>query len=185
MYALSLEDGSVVWENSLMPVWFRSATPRIVGDLIYAPSLDSMVVLDAESGSLLREKNLQIRMDVSGVSAEDDDCLYCPTAKDGVIALNQKTMGVVGRFSTAEAVLLTSPYVTAGVQTVESSPVLDGELLIFTASDGCLYVYNKKDGLLCRRISLGAPSLVAPIVTETAFYTADYDGKVKKLSRMN
>ena len=183
MYSLSLEDGSIAWENTAVPVWFRSATPRVIGDRIYAPSLDSMIVLNAETGEIVREENLQMRMDVSGAAAEDDRYLYCPTAKHGVVALDKKTLAVKMHFATAPTLLLTSPYVTAGVQTVESAPVLDGDFLIFTASDGGLYVYNRETGALLCRTDLGAPSLVAPIVTEKAFYTADFDGKIRKLSR--
>lgn len=181
--ALQLADGSLAWQNKPMPMWFRTETPLVIGDRIYTAGLDSAVILNAEDGSILLQKDLGIRLDVCGAPVADGDLLYYPTAKDGVIALDRETLEVKKRFDCGGNVMSTSPYVLMGEKTVEGSVVISGNELIFTASDGCLYRYNKNTEKLLQKISLGAPSIVSPVVTEDAIYTADYSGTIKKFNR--
>ena len=63
---------------------------------------------------------------------------------------------------------------------VESRPVIRGEELIFTAMDGKVYFYNKNTAQLRKTINMPGACLVAPVVTEDAIYTADFDGNVCK-----
>ena len=48
--------------------------------------------------------------------------------------------------------------------TVESPLTIKSELLIFAASDGTIYFYDKNTAVLKEKIQLGAPALTAPII---------------------
>ena len=63
---------------------------------------------------------------------------------------------------------------------VESRPIICGDQLIFTAMDGKVYFYNKNTAELIKTINLSAACLVAPVVTESGIYTADFDGNICK-----
>jgi len=182
-HSLQLRDGSIAWQNKPQPMWFRTETPTVIGDRIYTAGLDSALILSAEDGSVLLQKDLGIRLDVSGAPVVDGDCIYYPTAKHGVVALDKETLTLQKTFACGNNVMSSSPYVSGEAQTVEGSPVIDRNELIFTASDGCLYVYDQTGGTLLRKTSVGAPMLVSPIVTERAIFTADYSGKIKKFAR--
>jgi hypothetical protein len=66
------------------------------------------------------------------------------------------------------------------VQTVEGSPVIDGDRLIFAGSDGVLRIYSKDAAELQRAISVGAPCITTPLLDRDTVYVADFDGFVTK-----
>ena len=76
------------------------------------------------------------------------------------------------------AAILTAPYIYGDAQTVEGSPVIDGDRLIFAASDGMLRIYEKETARLQRILSIGAPCITTPIVHGDYVYIADFDGNV-------
>ena len=65
---------------------------------------------------------------------------------------------------------------------VEGSAIIRGDKLIFAASDGYIYFYDKKTAKKIREIFIGAPVLVTPILTDDGIIVADYEGNVIKYS---
>lgn len=61
-------------------------------------------------------------------------------------------------------------------KTVESSPVLDGDTLIFGANDGCIYTVDIHTGDLLKKYSVGSAVLGEVCVTEDKIYAASFDG---------
>ena len=58
--------------------------------------------------------------------------------------------------------------------------ILDEDRLIFAASDGLIYVYDKKSGVLIKKINEGSPIIATPVLKDGYLYTADFLGKVKR-----
>ena len=183
LFSLDRASGAVCWESREHALFFRTETPLVLGDRIYLCGLDSAMILDAASGETLRHENVGMRMDVSGEPVYADGLLYCPTATDGVVALDAETLSVKRLYAVEPAVAFSSPYISGCVQSVEGRVVLDGERMLFTALDGGLYRYNRVGAKNVHRRSIGAPSLVSPLVTADAVYTADYSGRVRKFAR--
>lgn len=187
----------VLWERTEKPLWYRNNTPCVDGDVVYAGGFDKLLKLDIHTGQTLQETDIgepaqrlgapQVEsdgnMNVCGAPVIDGDILYCPTASSGVLAIDKNTLEVLRRYPTGPACLLTAPYVKQGAQMVESSPVICDEQLIFTAMDGKLYIYNKHTAQPIKTINIPAPSLVAPVVTQNALYTADFEGNICKYMR--
>lgn len=152
--------------------------------------------LDAATGETLLEADVgqpaselgapQVETDgqinVCGGPVVDGDIIYCPTASAGVLALDKNSLAVLRRFPVGPAGMLTAPYVGVGAQTVESQPVITRDLLIFTAMDAKVYVYNKHTAQLINSVSLPGPSFVAPVVDGQDIYTADFTGSVCKFT---
>lgn len=192
LMCLNLKTGEVVWQRTEKPLWYRNSTPVVDGDVVYAGGFDQLLKLDAATGEVLLQADVgeparalgapdvesDGNMNVAGAPVIEGDVIYCPTASSGVLAVDKNTLQVLRRFPAGPASILTAPYVKQGAEMVESSPVIVGDTLIFTAMDGKVYFYNKNTGELLRTVCMGAASLVSPIVTEDAIYTADFDGNI-------
>lgn len=186
--------GEEVWRRTDKPLWYRNGTPCADGEYLYAGGFDMLLKMNIHTGETVAQCNVGESaramgapivetdgdMNVCGGFAVDGDVLYCPTAGSGVVAVDKNEMKVIRRYPTGAAALLTAPYVKQGAQMVESCPIIRGEELIFTAMDGKVYFYNKNTAEVIRVINLSAASLVKPIITESAVYTADFDGNICK-----
>ena len=179
--SLDASTGELVWENPNKPVWFRTTTPSVCGDIIYSSGDVDVIKLCAESGEFLCEaKNVGCRTDVSGAPTLDGDTVYYGTASRGVLALDAETLDVKKVFPCGNAKVFSVPYEAGEIQTVEGSPIVIGDTLIFAASDGAVYFYDKNTCWLKRKIDIGAPTTVRPIVTDKYVITADFYGRVTK-----
>lgn len=179
--AIDLATGAVKWKNPTLPLWFRSGTPVIDGDVIYTCGSRSVVSVNAETGEIILDRNLGYTMDVCGSPVVDGDTLYYPTAEKGVLAIDKHTLEIKRHFACEKTRLYTSPYIYGDLQTVEGTPVLQGNHLIFAASDGTVRFYNKNTAMLDRLIRIGSPATVSPVLTEDGgMIIADFLGRVTK-----
>ena len=186
--------GEEVWRRTEKPLWYRCGTPCVDGEYVYAGGFDLLLKMNIHTGETVAQCNVGEAaramgapivetdgdMNVSGGFAVDGDILYCSTAGSGVVAVDKNEMKVLRRYPAGAAAILTAPYVKQGAQMVESCPVICGDQLIFTGMDGKVYFYNKNTAELIKTICMPGASLVAPIVTADAVYTADFDGNICK-----
>lgn len=77
-----------------------------------------------------------------------DGVAYIPTANKGVVAFDTENKEILWSFETDDSILFTAPYVGKGVKTVEASPAIDGNRLIFGGNDGFLYTVDTQTGNL-------------------------------------
>ena len=180
LVAMDPADGSIRWQQSERPVWFRTATPLVVGDQIYTVGTSNLTKMSAEDGSFLLTYNVGFCAEASGAPVLDGNLLYYPTPREGVIAVDSETLEPVRFYHTGINTLATVPYVCGNLQSVEGSVQILGKHLIFTALDGYLYDYDKESGDLLSKTAIGAPSLVSPLILSDGIVVADFCGKVKK-----
>ena len=178
--SVNADTGELNWESRERSIWFRNSTPVICGDCLYTGGWGIASVLDANTGSILKEQPVGSSVNVCGPPTIGGDWIYYPTASKGVVALDKNTMEVKNTYATDTTLLYTAPYVRDDAQTVESSPILLGDWLVFSASDGVLYVYDKNTAELVRKIQVDAPLLVKPVVLGDAFYIVDFEGNLSK-----
>ena len=119
-------------------------------------------------------------MEVSGAPAYENGVLYYPTADNGVLAVDADNLEVIRQFPTDYAAVLMPPYAHGKIKTVESTPQIIGDWLIFSACDGSVRFYDKGDGFLVNCIWIGAPCIATPIVGKDFVVTADFAGNVTK-----
>ena len=180
LQAIDPKTGEIKWENGERVLWFRTNTPVLDGDVLYTAGDYEYAAVDVTSGNILCRIRKDFLMDVSGAAAVDGDVLYIPTSTTGVVAFDKHTLETLRFFPTGPATLFTAPYVRGDVQMVEGSPIVKGNQLIFAASDGKVWVYDKNTAELIKTINIGAPSIVSPIVTDENIYVADFDGYITK-----
>jgi len=178
LFAVDAATGGINWESKERCIWFRNATPTVCGDLIYTGGWSIASCLDANTGMLLKNQPLPTSMNVCGPPAMDGDLIYYPTAAGGVRSLDADTLEEKAVYATDATLLYTAPYVRGEAQTVESSPIVLEEYLIFTALDGALYIYKKDTAELVKKISIGAPVLVKPLIVEKQIYVVDFEGNL-------
>ena len=179
--SLDRKTGEKIWENRSKPVWFRTTTPTVCGDIIYSSGDIHVIKLDAESGEFISDAiDVGCRTDVCGAPFVDGDTVYCPTARCGVLALDSRTLALKNVFPCGSAKIFTVPYEAGNIQTVESSPRVIGDTLIFAASDGAVYFYDKTTAWLKNKTEVGAPITADPIIGDGYMITADFFGRITK-----
>ncbi len=180
--AVDLASGFIKWKNRYDNVRYRTQTPLVHDGKIYTNGLNSFYVLDALTGRVIMWTKLHADADVCGAPAIFDTEIYTPTSARGVLQLDKNTLEITNSFPVGVAKLFASPYKTGNIQTVESSPIIRDDALIFSANDGAVYFYDRNSAGLEKKICIGSPMLVSPYVDEDFMITADFSGKIKKTS---
>lgn len=180
--AISIDSGETIWENSERFCWFNTSTPTLDGDVIYKRGHTGIGLLNAETGETIKCEQSFTSFDVSGECAFDEERFYVPTASAGVLAFDKKTLELKLSFPSGNARLFTAPYFSPEVGTVETTPKIYKDRLIFAGSDGFVYVYDKRTAVLVKKINVGSPVIADPIIGEGYVITADFCGNVKKFA---
>lgn len=182
LVALNVDTGEVVWqtEKAGRHIHFRTATPVIDGDRIILGSLGYGTAVDANTGAIIGSHGLGGRMDSVGAPTIDGENIYFPSGTAGVIEVNRETLEAKRKFPAGTAIIHTTPYVRGARQTVEGSPTVIGNRLIFADSAGYIMVYEKDTARLLRKISVGAPVTATPLIDGDSIIVADYFGGVSK-----
>ena len=74
--------------------------------------------------------------------------------------------------------MFTPPYVGKGSQTVESSPILHNDSIIFGANDGFIYSVNISTGEVEKTYSMGCAVLGKVLLDNGKIYAGGFDGYV-------
>lgn len=176
--ALNIESGKALWDNKDEDIRFRSSTPIAVDDntLLVADD-DAIMLVDVNSGDITSKTNFEeYSFSSSGKPALMDRIVYIPTSNDGIVAFDLDSKKLVWHFETGESILFTAPYAGKGKKIVESTPVIDGENIIFGANDGFIYTVNAKNGELAEKRQAGSAVLGKIAVNGDKIYAGTFDG---------
>lgn len=176
--ALDIASGKALWDNKDEDIRFRSSTPIAVDDntLLVADD-DAIMLVDVNSGDITSKTNFEeYSFSSSGKPALMDRIAYIPTSNDGIVAFDLDSKKLVWHFETGESILFTAPYAGKGKKIVESTPVIDGENVIFGANDGFIYTVNAKSGELTDKRQAGSAVLGKIAVNGDKIYTGTFDG---------
>ncbi len=186
--ALDTDTGEIKWErfsqkDSLSnhgAFWYRTNTPLCNNGKLYAFGYNHGAIVDAETGEEILHKSIPFKNEVVGQAVIDENILYLPTGKQGVVALDKNTLEEKWRYPVEGAQIYTCSYAVGQSKTVESSPVILGEEIAFAANDGFVYFYDKKKPELHEKVKLAFATLTKPIFKENYFFAASFDGTVGK-----
>ena len=178
LYGNDARTGKLLWRADKDGIRHRSSSAVIDGGVIYLASDASLFVIDKQNGNVLSRKQLPFSVNVASTPLVTDSEIIFGTMADGVVALHRETMDEKWRFRPEKAMIYTAPYSKAPAATVEASPVLNGDRVIVGASDGTLYMLDRKTGKVAWKHDAGAPILTAVAVSGNMMYAADYAGNI-------
>ncbi|MBQ3074641.1 MAG: PQQ-binding-like beta-propeller repeat protein [Clostridia bacterium] len=186
--ALDTETGKTKWERFSQKealsnhgaFWYRTNTPLLHDGKLYAFGYNHGAIVDAETGEEFLHKKIPYKTEVVGQACIDGDTLYLPTGRQGLVALNKDTLEEKWRYPVGGAAVYTCSYAVGQAHTVEASPVVIGDEIVFPANDGYVYFYDKSKPVLRKKIKLAFATLTTPIFKDEYFYAASFDGTVGK-----
>lgn len=178
MYANDARTGRLLWARSEDGIRNRASSPAVHDGLLYFLSQQSLFIVSATSGQTVARRELPFSVDVTSTPAVTDREIIFGTATEGIVALDRQTLDVKWQFRTGEALFYTAPYVAAPAAQVECSPVVSGDAVFVSASDGACYALSRHDGTLLWRHRTGAPILTSAAVSGNMLFVADYAGNL-------
>jgi len=188
MIALDAETGETKWDlrtqkdviGSNGAFWYRTSTPAVYDGKLYAFGYFYGACCDVETGEIFLHKKLGLCTEVCGAPAIDSDTVYLPTGEQGVVALDRETLEEKWRYPVGGAKIFSASYVYGSSMTVEASPQIHNDEIVFAANDGWVYFYDKTKPELHKKIPLAFPTLTAPLIRDGYLYAASFDGTVGK-----
>lgn len=184
LVALDKNTGKELWKNDRDGIRYRSSTPAVADEkTIVVADSDKIFVVNAETGEMIKMlENSGFNYSTGAQPLVLGDTAYISTSSDGVVAYSIKENKIIWHQKVGSALVGTAPYCSF-IGTVESDVVEDGDNVVFGASDGYLYIVNKADGNLVKKINIGAPLISTPAVTDSGIIVADFAGRVTKISK--
>lgn len=178
LYAHDNKTGKLKWKASANGLRSRGASAAIHGDWLYVISEKSLFIMGVDNGEIIERKDLPFRVDVTSTPLVTDKEIIFGSVKDGLVALDKKTLEMKWNFKTDNALIFSAPYSRKPSATIETSPVLVGNTVYVGASDGTIYGLNKKNGQPVWRHKTGAPIFGSIAISGNALIVADFGGNV-------
>ena len=175
--------GEYLWTRSDQGLRFRNGVLVFKEGKLWVAEYE-----DAKSGRL-HEMDLNTGKTIGGFSTFMqntgtaapiilEDQVIIAGSHPGVASFDRKTGIKQWEFEVGPALFYSPPYYSDQQQSLESSPVLIGDHLVFGAMDGTLQVISLSSGKLLWKTKLGAPVLTTAAVTEVGFFICDFGGNI-------
>lgn len=185
LFAHDKNTGELLWKIQDQHIRFRDGSATYSDGKFYLGSRTGVFVIDAVTGEIEQSVHLaDITFEAAGAPVVTADRIYLATANKGVVCVDRKELKLLWNYRISPALFYTSPYSQDYEMTVETSPVLIGEVLVFGASDGYLYGVNAQTGRFAWKRNMGAPVFSSPAVSGDALIVSDFSGNVYGL-KMN
>lgn len=94
------------------------------------------------------------------------------------MAIDSQTFDTLWTAKTAPALIYTVPYSDHAPRTIETSPILAGNRIITTASDGNIYAVDPENGAITWTYSTGAPIFSTPAASGNTLVVTDFGGNI-------
>ena len=178
LHANDLRTGKHLWALSDYGLRNRSASPCMKDGLLYLISHSSFFIIEPQTGKIIVQKALGYNVDVTSTPLITADEIIFGTAEKGVVALDRRTLDQKWNFQTKESLIFSSPYTRNPSCTVETSPVLSGDIVYVAASDGVIYGLDRRTGKQQWKHTTGAPCFSTVAIVGNSLYAADFGGNV-------
>jgi len=182
LYGNDAKNGKKLWSKSADGLRNRGSSPAMHGPMLYLISDKSFFILDARSGEVIVRKQLPYNLDATSTPLLTDGEIIFGTADKGLVALDRQTLEQKWNTVFDNALVFTvpysSPFSAPFSSTVETSPVLAGNVVYVGASDGTVYAIDPATGKKLWRHELGAPVFSSPAISGNTLVVTDFGGNV-------
>ncbi len=178
LFANDAKTGKFLWRADANGLRNRGSSPVIRDGKAWLVSQDALFVMDAPTGKVEQYVKLPVETDGTSTPLLTEDAVIFGSSKAGLMALDKKTLKEKWRYETGDALVYTVPYTRKTSRSIETSPVLVGQSVIVTASDGTVSALEAQTGKLLWKASTGAPIFSSPAVSGNTVIVADYSGTV-------
>lgn len=180
LYALDASTGKTLWTNNSHKLSYFVTTPAVYDGHLYAASWSRLYKIHAESGQTVKYREIpDYTFNSATTPYIEDGIMYLGTTNRGVVAVETENLEILWTFETGKSLIYTSPYSGGNIATVDSAIVPINDNLCFGASDGILYVIDKKGKEIARH-AIGSPINQAPVIDGQAIIAADFSGNVSR-----
>ena len=156
----------------------RSSSAAMYDHHQYFVSENSLIIMESKSGKPLAQKKYDFKLTATSTPLVTDDEIIFGTSARGVVAVDRKSLEVKWNFQTGKSMIYTVPCQGDPAASVETSPVLSGDIVYVGASDGYLYALDRKTGILQWKHAMGAPVLGTVAISGNALLSVDFSGNV-------
>lgn len=178
LFGNDIHSGRLIWSQDKEGLRFRSSPAVYVSGKLYTSSEHKIFRLDATTGQIEKSIVTPFNLEVSGRPLIHGNTVIVATADGGVAAFDFSSGTLLWSFLTGPALTYASPYTQKRVRTVEASPVLKGNSVLFGGMDGKFYAVNVTTGACEWSTDLGSPVLASLAISGEMIYVADYGGSV-------
>ena len=177
LFAHDAQTGELLWKVDQNGIRFRDSSPNECDGALYVLAEPHLFVLEAQTGEVLKKKELPgVKSTATPLLA--DDLILCGTNDSGLIALDLESLKEIWRFVPGEALTPTMPYTRKPSRGFEAAPVLAGGMEYIGGLDGVFYGLDAKTGKKLWQCELGAPVLGPAAISGNGVFVTDFAGNV-------
>ncbi|NWJ51685.1 MAG: PQQ-binding-like beta-propeller repeat protein [Bacteroidetes bacterium] len=177
LYGHDLQSGRKLWSTGEDGLRYRSSTSCFRDDTLFIASTNYLLKMNPITG-IYKKFEVPYKLQVAAVPLVTRNRIVLSTVNEGVVAFARASMKEIWKVKTGAALIYTAGYSGPPSATVEASPVQVGNLIVFGASDGYLYVVDKNTGSLMQKIEIGSPLLSTVCITGNLLFVTDFGGNV-------
>ena len=178
IYAHNRYTGELMWSRDDDGLRFRDGVLSYRDNYLWVAEQDKFHKLDPKTGKTVH--SFITGMQHTGTSAPIvlKDKAIISGSHPGIASFNLHSGKKDWEFQVDPALFYTPSYFSDQQQSLETTPILVGENLIFGAMDGNVYVIKADTGQLLWKTNLGVPVITSAAITADGFYVCDFAGNI-------
>ena len=182
LYAHDKNTGELLWKRNDNGLRFRDGNILFKEDKLWIAENDgakgTLHVLEPKTGESIKTIETHIENKSTTTPIVTPHSIYIAGSDPGIASYERTTGKLKWLFEVEPALFYTPQYYSDHQRSIETTPVLVGDQLLFGAMDGWLYKLDAITGKLIWKTNLGAPILTSAAVTKEGFFICDFAGNI-------
>jgi len=184
LFAHDRKTGKLLWKRADDGLRFRNGTVLYKdGSLWVAENSEgegTLHQLELKTGKAIKKMSTQMQNRATTTPLLTEKSIYIAGSDPGIASFNRANGKKQWQFNVQPALLYTPQYYSDGQKSIQSTPILVNDALLFGAMDGWIYNLDAKTGSVLWKTYVGAPIMTSPAITTDAFYICDFAGNLYK-----
>lgn len=184
LYAHDKKTGKLIWKRADDGLRFRNGNVLYKeGNLWIAENSNNKGTLhrlDPKTGKTLEKMDTQMQNKATSTPILTSDYFFIAGSDPGIAAFNRKSGKKQWEFSVQPAIFYTPQYYSDSQKSIQSTPILINDSLLFGAMDGYIYNLDAKSGYVLWKTYVGTPVMTSAAITQNGFFICDFAGNIYK-----